>query len=361
MPVGPQNYFPQHGLMPAYANDQAVTLPITLAPNQTLFRGTVLGEQTGSNGQQTITTTGTPTGGTFTLSLGGFTSGPIPYNATAAQLQTALLAMPNLSSNAVQSLSLTSYTGGTFFLTYGSQQTAPILYNAPATGTGSVQKALEALPNIGVGNVVCSGGQLNSAAVTITFQGALAGVQVVLPFGIQTFLLQGAGTAAVTVVNTGSAGGNIVATGGALPTGIVVNFQNQAGNQIVAALVPTSTGLTGGSSPAAVVTRNANGSPGTPGVYAAYVATNTDGSQVPKCLLEFDAAVDANGNITLGLQTGGQGGGSFQQTVLQVPAWFKGYFRTSELVGLDAAGAALLGKIVQGDLANPLSCILRVT
>lgn len=45
---------------------------------------------TGTQAVQTITTTGTPTGGTFTLTFGGVTTGPIPYNATAAQVEAAL-------------------------------------------------------------------------------------------------------------------------------------------------------------------------------------------------------------------------------------------------------------------------------
>jgi hypothetical protein len=39
---------------------------------------------------QTLSVTGTPTGGSFTLSLAGSRSGSIAYNATAAQVQTAL-------------------------------------------------------------------------------------------------------------------------------------------------------------------------------------------------------------------------------------------------------------------------------
>lgn len=48
-------------------------------------------------------------------------------------------------------------TGGTFTLTYNGQTTAGIAYNASAA---TVQAALEALSNIGVGEAVCSGGPL---------------------------------------------------------------------------------------------------------------------------------------------------------------------------------------------------------
>ncbi|MCC6426266.1 MAG: hypothetical protein IT435_05545 [Phycisphaerales bacterium] len=47
----------------------------------------------------TVTITGTPTGGTFKLSLGATESGAIAYNATAAQVETALEAMANISGD----------------------------------------------------------------------------------------------------------------------------------------------------------------------------------------------------------------------------------------------------------------------
>lgn len=42
---------------------------------------------------QTVTVNGTPTGGSFTLSLGGYTTAPIAYNADAATIQAALRAL----------------------------------------------------------------------------------------------------------------------------------------------------------------------------------------------------------------------------------------------------------------------------
>lgn len=49
----------------------------------------------GTNEVQTVTITGTPTGGSFTLTYGGNTTGAIAYNATAGAVQTALRALPN--------------------------------------------------------------------------------------------------------------------------------------------------------------------------------------------------------------------------------------------------------------------------
>jgi hypothetical protein len=174
---------------------------------------------------QTIVIGNAPTGGTFTLSYGGITTGNIAYNASAATVQTALtglasigagncvvtgpdggpwrvqftgsLAAQNLplitgsranltggtagvtietltdgqtGTNAVQTLSLQSVTAGTFTLTFSGATTGNIAWNASAA---TVQAALEALSTIGAGNITATGGALPSA-VTLTFGGALA-------------------------------------------------------------------------------------------------------------------------------------------------------------------------------------------
>lgn len=71
----------------------------------------------------------------------------------------------------VQKLSLTNVpTGGTFTLTYDDQTTGAIAYNASAA---TVLAALEALSNISVGEIACSGGALPTTDIYITFIGNL--------------------------------------------------------------------------------------------------------------------------------------------------------------------------------------------
>ncbi len=48
------------------------------------------------NEVQSVRITGNPTGGTFTLTFNGFTTAPIPRNATDVQVENALLDLPNL-------------------------------------------------------------------------------------------------------------------------------------------------------------------------------------------------------------------------------------------------------------------------
>lgn len=63
-------------------------------------------------------------------------------------------------------------TGGTFTLTIGTETTDPLPYNATAAG---IQAAVEALEGVGVGNAYVSGGPILTDAVELGFIGALHG------------------------------------------------------------------------------------------------------------------------------------------------------------------------------------------
>lgn len=107
----------------------------------------------------------------------------------------------NAPANEVQSLATSgSPTGGTVTLTFNGQSTAPIAYNAAAS---AVQSALEALDNVNAGEVTAAGGALGTAPVTLTFSGRYAGANV--PKMTVTSALTG-GTnpsAAITVTTEG--------------------------------------------------------------------------------------------------------------------------------------------------------------
>lgn len=94
----------------------------------------------------------------------------------------------------------------------------------------------------------------------------------------------------------------------------------------------------------------------TPGTYRPYAAANADGSQNPAMFLMYDTTVDASGNVSLGR---GNTGGEFGQTFGKAaPAYMSGYFRTQELVGLDAnAVTRLAGRLLQGTVASGIILI----
>lgn len=86
------------------------------------------------------------------------------------------------------------------------------------------------------------------------------------------------------------------------------------------------------------------------GVYKAYASGNTDGSQVPKGILEFPCATDSSGNITLGTSAIG---GPFGQTQKAAPMFIKGAFLCTELIGLDQNCVdAGLGRLVEGNFTT---------
>lgn len=85
------------------AYDQAVWLSST--------DGALCDADPGVNEQQTVTITGSPTGGTFTLTFGGQTTSAIAYNATAATVEAALEALSTIGQGNVQ---VTGSAGGPY-------------------------------------------------------------------------------------------------------------------------------------------------------------------------------------------------------------------------------------------------------
>jgi hypothetical protein len=107
--------------------------------------------------------------------------------------------VPSNGTNEVQTINTTGTpTGGTFRLSFEGFVTAAIAFNAAAA---IIQAALEALPSIGAGNVVCAGGPLGTGAVTATFQGN-RGRQVVALLALAENALTGGTAPTATVVET---------------------------------------------------------------------------------------------------------------------------------------------------------------
>lgn len=107
----------------------------------------------------------------------------------------------NSPANEVQSLATTGTpTGGTITLTFQGQTTTAIAYNASAA---TVQAALLALSNLDSGEVTAAGGALGTAPVTLTFAGRYAGANVP-KMTVTTALTGGTNpTAAITVTTEG--------------------------------------------------------------------------------------------------------------------------------------------------------------
>lgn len=123
-------------------------------------------------------------------------------------------------------------TAGTFTLTFtdpgvtgASQETNPIAYNATAA---DVEAALEELPLIGEDNVLCAGGPLPGAPVTITFQNELGKRNIAALVDDDTLLT--GGTVAITTTTPGVAGAIVDLDGATLPADVFrLNFTKRGG------------------------------------------------------------------------------------------------------------------------------------
>jgi len=125
-----------------------------------------------------------------------------PYPTSPASLS-QLVTLSGSPVNDVQTLTETGTpTGGTFTLSIYGDVTAPIAYNATAA---AVQAQLQALPNIG-NNVACSGGPFPATPIVVTFNNYMAGQaqQVIIA---NSAGLTGGSTPAVGVVHTTTGSG----------------------------------------------------------------------------------------------------------------------------------------------------------
>ncbi|MEU8136586.1 hypothetical protein [Streptodolium elevatio] len=126
----------------------------------------------------------------------------------------------------VQTVTITGTpTGGTYTLTFDGETTAAIAFNAAAS---AVQTALEALSNVVPGEVVCAGGPHPGTAVTVTFGGRYLG-QNVPQMTAASGSLTG-GTSPTVTVTTTTAGGSSASDG----------TENLAGFLFCAVAAPTS-------------------------------------------------------------------------------------------------------------------------
>lgn len=106
--------------------------------------------------------------------------------------------VPAAGTNEVQTVTVTgSPTGGTYTLTFSGQTTGAIVYNATAS---AVQTALEGLSNVAPGDVTAAGGPHPGTPVTVTFTGTYAGTDV--PQMTATASLTGGTSPDVTVTTT---------------------------------------------------------------------------------------------------------------------------------------------------------------
>jgi hypothetical protein len=164
---------------------------------------------------------------------------------------------------------------------------------------------------------------------TLTFNGQTT---TAIAFNANAATIQTAFTALSTV-----GAGNATVTG----TGpFVFTFQNALGEQDVSAITVGTGSLTGGTATMAQTTAGVSGQVG------AYASGNTNGTQTPRAILEYDTYTDAAGVHYWGSGFWGEG-------KTYTPCWIHGDFRCEDLTGLDAAALTQTGTRMSQVSGNP--------
>lgn len=125
----------------------------------------------------------------------------------------------------------------------------------------------------------------------------------------------------------------------------VITFSGTAYAGVAQPLVVVNTAsLTGGT---ATIARTTSGTRA--GVSKLYASGNSDGSQIPKGILQYDCFVDAMGLLYLGVNSATSQWGEIRRSV---PYYFAGTFDTTKLTGLDAnALTAGAWRLISGTVA----------
>lgn len=166
---------------------------------------------------------------TITLRLASFTSGThypngfIPSGMLLAKITsgtgTGMYGPYAGSASEGQTVTITGTpTGGTFTLTLDGETTAGIAYNATAT---TVQTALEALSNVTSGDATVTGGPGPGTPYVVTFAGRYLGRDV--PQMTASAASLTGGTSPAVAVTTTTAGGSSASNGLQVPDGFLFN------------------------------------------------------------------------------------------------------------------------------------------
>lgn len=222
---------------------------ITIGPNGQLlgvsFEEPNPGGATASE-VQTIVMPSNVTGGTFTLAFLGVTTGPIAFNATAAEVAAALAALSTVGGAANISVTSGNAAGGPWVVAFqgalANQDVLDILPDGAnltlAGGDVIVAETTQGSATTGVNEVqrITLPPQTTGGTFAVSFGGNTASG---IPAGANKDILQDA------LVAAGIAGGNIRVTGG-IGGPWLVEFRDSEGAKDQPALAVDASGLTGG-------------------------------------------------------------------------------------------------------------------
>lgn len=326
------------------------TQNMNIAPSQVIPQGTTMALAGASaNDVQTVSISGTPTGGTFTLTvtIGGvaLTTAAIVYSAAASAVQTALVAILGTGNAACTGGALPGSAVVVTFQGALANQPVPVMTSASSLTGGSTPAISVAHTTIGATANQLSAYTSATAAVpatpTLTGTGSgsafVAGTYLVQVTGVNA---QGETTPSAEVPITLTANQLIhLAAESSLDASLTSLNVYVNGDKVGSTAVASGTS-TAGSFDAATVTVKG----GVPSVNTAYTSTNYQAIGFS----EYDVATDAAGNVYFGAQTGSEWGQAFPAA----PICINGDFRFGDLIGLDAVALAQMGgRFIAGSIS----------
>jgi hypothetical protein len=158
----------------ATSSSDLTTFTITTAAHRYFDKSVAVVTQAQYDETQTVTITGSPTGGTFTLTFGGNTTTGIAYNAAASVVQTALQALASVGAgNAL----VTGSAGGPYTVEFAgtlakASQSLITASGASLTGGSSPSVAIARVKAGATWATITTGFTLYKANARITFAAA---------------------------------------------------------------------------------------------------------------------------------------------------------------------------------------------
>jgi hypothetical protein len=161
------------------------------------------------------------------------------------------------------------------------------------------------------------------------------------------------GTGSVLAANIQAALDALFGTGQVVVTGTGPFTLTYSGSQVAKRDLPQPIAVNNltGTSPTVTPATTTQGSPGLVGTFDAYNDALSDGTQVARAVLAAPVRTAPDGTI---IDEFGSPAGYTAEV------WVSGDFLCSDLIGLDANGAADLGKLLSGSAFSVAGAILRI-
>lgn len=194
-------------------------------------------------------------------------------------------------------------------------------------------------------------GSAANAVHTLTFTGTPTGGTFRLQWGTDvTAPITWSGTAATLVANTQAALDALLGAGNTVVAGTgpyTVTFANELTGRAIP--IPVVLNAMTGTSPVLTPTLTTAGHPGT-GLAGAYTDANSDGTEVARVLLAEATVTNMRGEVVTDRP------GHYNSA----PVYTAGVFYCSDLTGLDAAGVADLGRLINAPTIATAGALLQV-